>query len=245
MPASRRRERAGAGDVRAGRARSCRPRPAHAHDRLDELGLPVALDARDAEDLAARARRGRRRRAAAGPVVGGEPRPVDAQHLPVGDGGVAGLRASGSSLPTIISASRRVVTVRGSAVPTVVPRRITVIGRRSRGTSSSLWEMNRNVKPSARMPRRVSNRSSTSCGTSTAVGSSRMSDAGAAVEHLEDLDALPVGRRRAARRARRGRRRGRRRGQLGDPRLRPARRCRAAAPRRAGRSPRRSGCRPA
>ena len=52
---------------------------------------------------------------------------------------------SGSSLPTIISASSRLVTVRGSAVPTLVPRRITVMLSAIARTSSSLWEMNRNV----------------------------------------------------------------------------------------------------
>ena len=62
----------------------------------------------------------------------------------------------------------------GSAVPTQVPRRITVIESAMERTSSSLCEMNRNVKPSARISRTVSNSSSTSCGTSTAVGSSRI-----------------------------------------------------------------------
>ena len=52
---------------------------------------------------------------------------------------------SGSSLPTIISASSRLVTVRGSAVPTLVPRRITVMLSAIARTSSSLCEMNRNV----------------------------------------------------------------------------------------------------
>ncbi len=52
--------------------------------------------------------------------------------------------------------------------------------------------MNSTVRPSAFSPRRLSNSSSTSCGTSTAVGSSRMIDLRAAVEHLEDLDALAV-----------------------------------------------------
>ncbi len=51
----------------------------------------------------------------------------------------------GSSEPTIISASWRVVTVRGSAVPTLVPRRITVIESAMARTSSSLWEMKTNV----------------------------------------------------------------------------------------------------
>jgi hypothetical protein len=37
------------------------------------------------------------------------------------------------------------VTVFGSTVPTVVPRRITVIESAIARTSSSLWEMKRNV----------------------------------------------------------------------------------------------------
>jgi hypothetical protein len=51
----------------------------------------------------------------------------------------------GSSEPTIISASCRDVTVFGSAVPTVVPRRITVTVSAMARTSSSLWEMKRKV----------------------------------------------------------------------------------------------------
>ncbi len=87
------------------------------------------------------------------------------------DSRVSGL---GSSLPTIISASCRLETVRGSAVPTLRPRRITVIESAMERTSSSLCEMNRKVKSLARISRTVSNSSSTSCGTSTAVGSSRI-----------------------------------------------------------------------
>jgi hypothetical protein len=80
----------------------------------------------------------------------------------------------GSSLPTISSASSRAVTEDGSTVSTVVPRRITVISSATCSTSSSLCEMNRMVSPSSLSSRRLSNSSSTSCGTRTAVGSSRM-----------------------------------------------------------------------
>ena len=58
------------------------------------------------------------------------------------DSRVSGL---GSSLPTIISASWRLVTVLGSAVPTDVPLRITVMVSAMASTSSSLWEMKMNV----------------------------------------------------------------------------------------------------
>ena len=81
----------------------------------------------------------------------------------------------GSSVPTIISASWRDVVVRGSAVPTVVPRRMTVIESATLRTSSSLCEMKMTVRPSRVSSARLPNSSSTSCGTSTAVGSSRIS----------------------------------------------------------------------
>ena len=80
----------------------------------------------------------------------------------------------GSSPPTISSASRRAVTSAGSTVATVVPRRTTVISSATASTSSSLCEMNRIVMPSDLSSCRLPNSSSTSCGTSTAVGSSRM-----------------------------------------------------------------------
>lgn len=80
----------------------------------------------------------------------------------------------GSSLPTISSASCLVVAVRGSAVPTVVPRRMTVISSATESTSPSLCEMKMTVRPSALSSRRLSKSASTSWGTRTAVGSSRM-----------------------------------------------------------------------
>lgn len=81
----------------------------------------------------------------------------------------------GSSLPTISSASCLVVVFAGSAVPTVVPRRITVISSATERTSPSLCEMKMTVRPSALSSRRLSKSASTSCGTRTAVGSSRIS----------------------------------------------------------------------
>ncbi len=81
----------------------------------------------------------------------------------------------GSSLPTIISASCRAVTLEGSATsPTVRPARMTVIASALPSTSSSLCEMKMTVAPCSVRSRRDANSSSTSCGTRTAVGSSRI-----------------------------------------------------------------------
>ena len=56
---------------------------------------------------------------------------------------------SGSSEPTISSASLRRLTSPGATVATVVPSRITVISSETLRTSSSLWEMKMIVEPSA------------------------------------------------------------------------------------------------
>ena len=81
----------------------------------------------------------------------------------------------GSSLPTIISARSCDVTLLGSSTsPTVLPWRITVIASACLSTSSSLWEMKMIVAPSVVSSRNERNNSSTSCGTRTAVGSSRI-----------------------------------------------------------------------
>ncbi len=80
----------------------------------------------------------------------------------------------GSSLPTMSSASWRDVVPFGSTVATVSPRRMTVIESATDSTSSSLCEMKMTVRPSALSSRRLAKSSSTSCGTSTAVGSSRI-----------------------------------------------------------------------
>ncbi|CAM5669981.1 hypothetical protein SGLAM104S_02439 [Streptomyces glaucescens] len=87
------------------------------------------------------------------------------------DSAVSGV---GSSLPTIISASWRGVVSAGTAVPTVVPRRMTVMSSATERTSPSLWEMKMTERPSAFSSRRLAKSASTSCGTSTAVGSSRI-----------------------------------------------------------------------
>ncbi len=80
----------------------------------------------------------------------------------------------GSSLPTISSASCLGVVPSGETVATVVPRLMTVISSATDSTSPSLCEIKSTVRPSAVSSRRLSNSASTSCGTSTAVGSSRI-----------------------------------------------------------------------
>ena len=80
----------------------------------------------------------------------------------------------GSSEPTMSSARSRAVTSLGRTSATVVPLRMTVIASATLSTSSSLCEMKMTVRPSAFSSRRLSNSSSTSWGTRTAVGSSRM-----------------------------------------------------------------------
>jgi hypothetical protein len=72
------------------------------------------------------------------------------------------------------SASWCELTLAAGTVDTVVPRRITVTSSATESTSSSLCEMKMTVSPSSLSSRRFPKSSSTSCGTSTAVGSSRM-----------------------------------------------------------------------
>ncbi len=98
---------------------------------------------------------------------------VDGEDRAVGDRGLGGLRG-GELAATIISASWREVVSAGTAVPTVVPRRMTVMSSATESTSPSLWEMKMTDRPSDFSSRRLWKRASTSCGTSTAVGSSRM-----------------------------------------------------------------------
>ena len=77
--------------------------------------------------------------------------------------------------PTISSASWPVSSPPTGCVATIRPRRSTVTRSAMATTSRSLWEMNTTPMPSARSRRTVPNRASTSCGVSTAVGSSRIS----------------------------------------------------------------------
>ena len=75
--------------------------------------------------------------------------------------------------PTISSASWPSESV-GWAVPTTLPRRITVILSAIARTSRSLWVMKTMALPSSRSDRITAISSSISCGVSTAVGSSKI-----------------------------------------------------------------------
>ena len=98
----------------------------------------------------------------------------------------------GSSLPTISSASWRAVTSFGATVATVVPRRMTVISSATSSTSSSLCEMKMTVRPSAFELAQVVEELVDLLRHEHGGGLVEDEDLGAAVEHLEDLDALPV-----------------------------------------------------
>ena len=74
-----------------------------------------------------------------------------------------------------MSDASSVVDAEGNALPTTLPRRITVIRSATSRTSRSLWVMNTIDVPPSRRARMTRMRSSVSCGVSTAVGSSRMS----------------------------------------------------------------------
>ena len=80
----------------------------------------------------------------------------------------------GSSEPTISSARSAAVTSCGFTAATERPWRNTVMASATARTSSSLWSMKMMVWPSAASSRMLRNSSSTSCGTSTAVGSSKI-----------------------------------------------------------------------
>ena len=169
-------------------ARAARRMPAM---RLDQLGLPVAVDAGDADDLArahvaarGRARRrGRGRRARAGPAT--------CEHRVLGRGRRRARPAAAPRGPTISSARPCFVA------PLAVDRRDLLAAPQhgdAVGDRQHLVELVRDdddrgaARPAARAaPRRAR---CASCGVSTAVGSSRISTLRVAVERLEDLDAL-------------------------------------------------------
>ena len=96
----------------------------------------------------------------------------------------------GSSAPTIISASSRTLVVFGSAVPTVVPRRMTVMESHTRRTSSSLCEMKRTVRPSRVSSLQVAEELVDLLRDQDGGRLVEDQDAGVAVEHLGDLDPL-------------------------------------------------------
>ena len=141
-------------------------------ERLDELGLAVPGDAGDAKDLA-------RTDLEAAPVddrraaIVGDAQVLDAQDDVAGLAGPLSTM-SDTSRPTIISARSSSVAVFGSACPTTLPRRMTVIRSAISRTSYSLWLMNTMLVPSAARRRRTAKISTVSWGVRTAVGSSRM-----------------------------------------------------------------------
>ena len=82
---------------------------------------------------------------------------------------------SSTSRPTISRASSAALVSFVLTRPTTFPSRITVTSSEIASTSASLCVMMTIVFPCSRMPRRIAKNSSTSCGVSTAVGSSRIS----------------------------------------------------------------------
>ena len=186
------------------------PARLQAEDRLGELGLAVALHARDGDDLAARdverhvvdlaAPRRRRSPSGRGPArrlagLGRAPCPRRA-------------RPRGRPSATASSVSAAV----GSAVPTTLPRRMTVIRSATARTSRSLWVMKTIEVPGSLSWRMIAISSSVSCGVSTAVGSSRMSTFAwrESALMISTRCCTPTGRSSIRRRGRRGSRTGRR-----------------------------------
>ena len=165
-----------AGDV-ARRPRATCPATGDAQpgDRLDELGLAVAVDARDADDLAgahlqrepahARAARGRRRR-----LEVRRPRAAARRRVPRPSRPGTARRGPTISLARLASVAPSV-----STVSTFLPRRSTVTRSAISSTSRSLCEMKMTETPSAVSARSTLNSSAVSCAVSTAVGSSRIS----------------------------------------------------------------------
>ena len=149
----------------------------------------------------------------------------------------------GSSLPTIISASWREVTVFGSTVPTVVPRRITVtVSAIARHLVELVGDEEERVAVVAHRAQ----------GVEQLVDLLRHEHRGrlvedddprAAVEHLEDLHPLPVGDAEPLDQRVRVDVQAGGAGELADPGFGLRGRCRTSARRRARRSPARSGCR--
>ena len=201
--------------------------PAQARDRVDQLALPVAVDAGDADDLARAdverdaahlldpavvdARAGPRPRAAARPAVAG-----------------CFSTRSSTSRPTIARASDSSVAPSRGTVSIILPRRRTVIRSAISSTSLSLWLMKMIDLPVGleapddreqlgRLLRRQHGRRLV-----------EDEDLRAAVERLQDLDALLLADGDLARSARSGR-----------PRARTAARARGRAPRRRARRARR------
>ncbi len=185
-------QRAGVAEVASREQHPPARRPTHPHDRLDELGLPVALDPGDAEHLARphdEVDPGEQRPT---PVLAGELQALDAQHLAVGHRRVPGPRvgqlAADHHLGELAVADRG--RVRGPDGATAPDHRDPV------GDRPHLVELVRDeqerVALGAHLPQ----------GREQLVDLLRNEDgrrlvedhgAGAAVEDLEDLHPLPVG----------------------------------------------------
>ena len=168
------------------------------HDRLDQLVLAVAGDAGDSEDLA-----GANLEADAVddlvPTVIGDPEVLGLEHDVRPACSSPRSTVSWTSRPTISSARSSSFVSDGMREPTTFPRRMTVMRSAISRTSYSLWLMKMTDVPSSFVSwRRTAKISRVSCGVSTAVGSSRTRMRRAAIERLEDLDALlPAHRQRA------------------------------------------------
>ena len=105
-------------------------------------------------------------------VVDGEARDLEHRLAPASAGPLS--TSSSTGRPTIIWASDAWVASAGSAEPTTLPRRRTVIRSAISRTSLSLWVMKMIDVPAALSDRMISKSSSVSCGVRTADGSSRM-----------------------------------------------------------------------
>ena len=146
----------------------------------------------------------RRRPAAPARPVSGDVQPVDAQEpavrptVDVGRGPLARRRSAGrpSSRP---APARR--SSPGALCRRATPPRSTLTRSADRAHLAELVADEDDRQPSATSRRSVANSASTSCGTSTAVGSSRMSTRQSRCERLQDLDALLLADREVARRA--------------------------------------------
>ena len=147
---------------------------ADAGQRVQQLGLAVAGDPGDADDLAG---------------ADGEADALDPRHAPArpstsrsrtsstGSRGRAGPFSTRSSTlrPTISSASSSLLVSAVLRCATIAPARMTLTWSVTAMISRSLWVIRTMVRPCALRLRRMRNRWSASCGVSTPVGSSRIS----------------------------------------------------------------------
>ena len=164
--------------------------PAQPVEGLDELGLAVAGHAGDAEDLAGadleaacrprRSSRDRRRRSRSVDVAG---RPRRGWPAP------SRRRARPRARPSSRRAAPRSRSS-GSASPTTLPRRMTVIRSAISSTSYSLWLMNTMLVPSAARRRRTCEDLDRLLRREDGGRLVEDQDLGAAIERLQDLDPL-------------------------------------------------------